>query len=100
METTPIWQTGCWERSKAGVHGAACALAAIMAGYNAFAWFMRRERHLAVNVVVYTVAACWEVQQTSRHWERLAPSATQSKDATVATPRVAAAPGSDVLSAA
>jgi hypothetical protein len=96
METTPIWESGCWERSKAGVHGAACALAAVMAGYNALAWFMRRERHLALNVVVYSIAACWEVKQTSRHVERFAQDARPAEAAR--RPRAAAPP--DVLNAA
>lgn len=68
-----VWQCGCFERVKAGTHAAACALAVLMAGYNALAWVMRRERHLAVNTISYVLAACWEVKQTKHHLDRGSP---------------------------
>jgi hypothetical protein len=52
---------------KGGVHGAACAIAAI---YNIAAWCFRREGHLGANAVVYTLATGWEVKQTMRHLRR------------------------------
>jgi hypothetical protein len=56
---------------KGAVHAAGGALAALMAAYNITAWFYRRERHLGINAVVYTVAVAWEVRQTTHHMERL-----------------------------
>jgi hypothetical protein len=55
---------------KGAVHGAGGVLAALMAAYNIAAWCYRRERHLGVNAIVYTVATLWEVKQTSHHFER------------------------------
>jgi hypothetical protein len=49
---------GKCEPFKAGVHGAGLVLAALCALYNTAAWLKRRERHLAVNAIVYT-AAVW-----------------------------------------
>jgi hypothetical protein len=66
-----LWHCGEYERLKTGVHGTACALGLLMAGYNAVAWLTRRERHLAVNAVVYTAAIWWEVRQTTHHWTRI-----------------------------
>jgi len=34
------------------------------------AWCYRRETHLGVNSVVYTLATLWEVKQTVHHLER------------------------------
>lgn len=55
---------------KGAVHAAGGALAGLMAVYNIAAWCYRRERHLGVNAVIYTVAIVWEIQQTSRHFGR------------------------------
>ena len=41
-----------------------------MAAYNIAAWCYRRETHLGVNAVVYTLATLWEVKQTTHHLER------------------------------
>ena len=35
-------------------------LAAAMAAYNIAAWCYRRETHLGINAVVYTLAVIWE----------------------------------------
>jgi hypothetical protein len=35
--------------------------------YNAAAWLSRRERHLAVNAVLYTVLTIWEQQHVAHH---------------------------------
>lgn len=37
--------------------------------YNSMAWGQRRERHLAVNVLVYGLIAAYEVDQMVRHWD-------------------------------
>ena len=67
-----LWHCGEYERVKASVHGTACALGVVMAGYNATAWLIRRERHLAVNTLVYAAAIWWEGRQTHHHWNRIA----------------------------
>jgi hypothetical protein len=59
------------EGVKGTVHGAACLIASTMALYNAVAWCLRRERHLGVNAVVYTLAVGWEVKQTCHHLTHL-----------------------------
>lgn len=58
------------EQLKGAVHGTACAIAAIMALYNGVAWSFRRESHLSLNALVYTLAVAWEVRQTQRHFRR------------------------------
>ena len=64
-------KTGEQEAFKGAFHAAGCALSALMAAYNVAAWCYRRERHLGVNAVVYTLAALWEIRQTAHHFERL-----------------------------
>jgi hypothetical protein len=54
---------------KGAFHAAGCTLAALMATYNTVAWCYRRERHLGVNAVVYTLATLWEVRQTAHHFD-------------------------------
>ena len=58
---------GSHEALKCGVHGAVGALTALCAAYNIAAWCFRRDRHLQVNAVVYTLAVAWEIKQTLRH---------------------------------
>jgi hypothetical protein len=57
---------------KGAVHGAGCLLAGLMAAYNIAAWGYRRERHLGVNAVVYSLATVWEWKQTAHHLVRCA----------------------------
>src|SRR5262245_53158936 len=75
QETQVMVRTFCTsgenEGVKGGVHGAACLMAGAMALYNAVAWCLRRESHLAVNAVVYTLAVGWEVKQTMHHVQHL-----------------------------
>jgi hypothetical protein len=59
------------EGVKGSVHGVACLIASVMAVYNAVAWCLRREAHLGVNTVVYTLAVGWEVKQTMHHLNHL-----------------------------
>ena len=49
---------GNCEPFKAGVHAAGLVLATLCALYNTAAWLKRRERHLAINAIVYG-AAVW-----------------------------------------
>jgi hypothetical protein len=39
--------------------------------YNAAAWLMRREQHLAVNAVVYAALSAWEQKHVARHLDEL-----------------------------
>ncbi len=63
-------RSGEREGVKGAVHGAACLIAATMAGYNAIAWYFRREPHLKMNAVVYSLAVAWEAKQTLHHLRR------------------------------
>ena len=47
-----------------------------MAGYNIVAWHFRRQRHLGINAVVYSLAVAWEVKQTMHHFQKTAPCDT------------------------
>ena len=60
-------RSGNHEELKCGVHGAAGFIAGLCAAYNITAWFFRRDRHLQVNAIVYTLAVAWEVKQTLHH---------------------------------
>ena len=60
-------ERGNCEPLKATVHGAVLALAALCAAYNAAAWLKRRQRHLAVNAVLYATTVWWESCQVTRH---------------------------------
>ena len=55
---------------KGAVHALGGVLAASMAAYNIAAWCYRRETHLGINAIVYTLAILWEVKQTVHHLER------------------------------
>lgn len=63
-------KSGKNEAVKGAVHAAGGVLAAVMAAYNIAAWCYRRERHLGINAIVYTLAVAWEVKQTAHHLER------------------------------
>lgn len=63
----PILTRGSCEPFKAGVHGAALGLAAVMGLYNAAAWLQRRERHLWFNAVVYGLAIAFEQKHVAHH---------------------------------
>jgi hypothetical protein len=62
--------SGKHEGVKCGVHGAAGVLAVVMAAYNIAACCFRRDLHLRINAVIYTLAIAWEVKQTLHHLER------------------------------
>jgi len=71
----PILDVGCCEPFKAAIHGAAMGLTVLMGAYNAAAWLRRRQRHLAINAIVYFAAALWEEQHVRHHLERCGPAA-------------------------
>jgi hypothetical protein len=58
------------EAIKGAVHALGGVIAATMATYNVAAWWYRRESHLGINSIVYTLAIMWEMKQTAHHWER------------------------------
>lgn len=62
-----ILKTGSCEPLKAVCHGASLGLCALMGLYNAAAWVNRRERHLAVNAMVYALAVAWEKRLVAHH---------------------------------
>lgn len=62
-----ILNSGSCEPFKAGVHGTALGLAAVMGLYNAAAWLRRRERHLFVNALLYGLAVVWESKHVAHH---------------------------------
>jgi hypothetical protein len=73
-----VLQCGECEPLKAGVHGSALALCALMGLYNAAAWLKRRDAHLAVNAVFYAAAVAWEHRHLAHHlraMERVAATA-------------------------
>lgn len=55
------------EPLKVGVHGALGLLAAACALYNGAAWLERREAHLALNSVLYTIVALFEGTRCADH---------------------------------
>ena len=63
----PILKHGSCEPFKAAVHGASLGLFALMGLYNAAAWINRRERHLAVNALIYGFGVAWEQRLVARH---------------------------------
>lgn len=65
-----ITDPGTSETTKAAVHGALGALAALCGTYNACAWLKRRESHLALNVIVYGALLAYEAYQVTRYAER------------------------------
>jgi cobalamin biosynthesis protein CobD/CbiB len=64
--------SGNHERLKGCVHGAAVVIAAAMAGYNIAASVYRRDPHLKINALIYSLAVLWEVKQTAHHLKRVA----------------------------
>ena len=66
--------SGNHEVLKSGVHGAAGVIAAVMAAYNFAAWCFRREEHLRINTIVYSLAVAWELKQTLHHVRHTSPA--------------------------
>jgi hypothetical protein len=72
MANPQLWEvklldSGKCEPLKAAVHGVLFATAAVCAAYNTAAWLRRRQRHLAINAVVYTAAVLWERCHIAHH---------------------------------
>jgi hypothetical protein len=83
--------SGTCEPLKAAVHGLLLATVALCATYNAAAWLKRRERHLAVNAIVYGAAVWWERAHVMHH---LADCTAVPHSAEYAQPDATLRPGS------
>jgi len=55
------------EELKGAVHALAGMVAVAMAAYNITAWHYRRQRHLGINSIIYSLAVAWEIKQTLHH---------------------------------
>jgi hypothetical protein len=66
-----VLKCGNCEELKLGVHAGALAIAAVCGAYNAAAWLVRREPHLAINTVLYLMLIAWEQQHVSHHLETI-----------------------------
>ncbi len=62
-----VLKCGNCEELKLGVHALALGVAALCGVYNAAAWLSRRERHLAVNTVMYAALIAFEQQHVAHH---------------------------------
>jgi hypothetical protein len=67
--------TGNHEGVKCGVHAAAAFIISVCAVYNTTAWFYRRDPHLRLNAIVYTLAVAFELKQTLHHLNAPVPCA-------------------------
>ena len=88
-----LLDSGKCEPLKAAVHGVLLATAAVCAAYNTAAWLRRRQRHLAINAVVYSAAVLWERCHVAHHL-----AACDGAVSRVATPAPAGTPEPQVLS--
>ena len=79
--TRAFCKSGEREAIKGAVHALGGVLAATMAAYNIAAWYYRREQHLGVNAVVYTLATLWEIKQTVHHMERCETTTPETSQA-------------------
>jgi hypothetical protein len=67
VEVQGFCRSGEREEIKGAVHALAGMIAVAMAAYNITAWHYRRQRHLGINSIVYSLAVAWEVKQTLHH---------------------------------
>jgi len=73
--------SGNHEEMKCAVHAAAGLIVGMCAAYNIAASCFRRDRHLRVNAVVYSLAVVWEVKQTLHHLNSIGCARTELKNA-------------------
>ena len=59
--------SGQCEGMKAVVHAVLMATVGVCAVYNTAAWLKRRQRHLAINAVIYAAAIWWEHCHVMHH---------------------------------
>jgi hypothetical protein len=95
-----VLKCGNCEELKLGVHALALGVAALCGAYNAAAWLSRRERHLAVNTLMYAALIAFEQQHVSHHIAELRrpPAAPEPTAATEAV--TGAAPAAAAIAAA
>jgi hypothetical protein len=62
-----VLKCGNCEELKLGVHALALGVAALCGAYNAAAWLSRRERHLAINTLMYAALIAFEEQHVVHH---------------------------------
>jgi hypothetical protein len=67
MVAPQVLQNGNCEPLKAATHGLMLGTALVCASYNLAAWIVRRQRHLAVNALLYTAAVIWEAEHVRHH---------------------------------
>ena len=72
---TEMLDVGSCEPLKAAVHAVLMTTVAVCAAYNTAAWLKRRQRHLAINAVVYTLATIWERAHVVHHLSGCQPLA-------------------------
>jgi hypothetical protein len=58
---------GRCEPLKAAVHGVLLVTVTVCAAYNGAAWLKRRQRHLAINTLIYGAAIWWERAHVLHH---------------------------------
>jgi hypothetical protein len=75
-----LLDSGSCEAFKGCVHGGALGLVVLMGLYNAAAWLRRRERHLAINTVLYGAATIWEYQHVKRHCKAAVRESARASD--------------------
>ncbi len=85
-----ILENGSREIFKGAIHAAALTLAAVMGLYNSAAWVQRRQRHLAVNALVYAALVVFERQHVRHHWRSERPPVVSPAPGTAAAEAVAA----------
>ena len=91
-----VLKCGNCEELKLGVHALALGVAALCGVYNAAAWLSRRERHLALNTVMYAALIAFEQQHVSHHIAEIrrpqeTPEPTTAETIAEMTPAVAVA---------
>lgn len=62
-----LFDAGHCEGLKGGTHAVLGTLAAVCVAYNAIAFCLRAERHLAVNVVLYGALTALEYEMVKHH---------------------------------
>ena len=62
-----VLDSGRCEPLKMAVHAVLLGTMAVCAAYNSAAWLKRRERHLAINAVLYTAGMWWERCHVMHH---------------------------------
>jgi len=87
-----VLKCGKLRRAQARVHALALGVAALCGLYNAAAWMSRRERHLAINTVMYAALIAIEQQHVVAHIAEFrrpanAPELTTAETIADAAPR-------------